>query len=303
MTEHTEEVAASSPPEPSAPPVSDSEELSEEKVGKEDEIVVEEVAAAEEENADIDAIEVEEGKKHGESPKVTVHTRNVPAVTREPCGCCGSRCCELTLDIVAVVCLFLMSIFLICGTSFFHPSTYYDRPAEPYAFFVIAAMLFLTKASIEVYKRKGNGLMDIIFSSLGIGAGFFWFIASIFAFQKTMNPKAFGGIWIIGALFNLTLITFDIVMAFRSPTKYLFHAIAMALEWLANLMFMVGAASLLSVANSADSSVCDVENYAGLFISGAAMYFIYAVFFTLKLFLKGITFSVQFARAVPDSEE
>mmetsp|Transcript_2831 Transcript_2831/g.4283 ORF Transcript_2831/g.4283 Transcript_2831/m.4283 type:complete len:291 (-) Transcript_2831:284-1156(-) len=290
MTEHTEIVV------PSAPPAPDNEETKQE----DEEIVVEEkiVAAANEENTDHAAIEVEEGKKQGEPPKVTVHTsKPTPSLTREKKPCGTSTCCMLAFDIIAVVSLFLMSIFFICGAAALQPG------GEPVGFFVVASLLFLTKASIEVHKRKFNGVLDIAFSSLGIGAGFFWFVASFFV-KPSLESGPFGGLWIVGTMFNLTLITFDIVMVYRSPANYLFHAIALALEWLANLMFMAGAAKLLSSYESPFyASYCDYKDYAGLIISGAIMYFLYAIFYTLKLFLKGVTFTVQVSRSVPGSEE
>ena len=158
-----------------------------------------------------------------------------------------NKCCLLALDIVSTSCLYIMSIFFVVGSAFTHPNTYSkNRPSEPFVFMTLGVLALLTTASIDVYKNRTKGVLAIVMSSLVIVCGFVWFIGSIFLYEKTMNIQTWGILWIVGCLFNLTSITYGIVIVFiKSGPKSLFQTISLGLSWLANLLLLAGAAHII----------------------------------------------------------
>ena len=204
--------------------------------------------------------------------------------------------CALALDIVVCVCLYIMSIFFLCGAIFFHPGITDDNnlPAEPYTFWLMGVLCYVTMASIEVTQSvPKKKVITIVNKSVALLGGVFWFVGSIFLFSSTYDIRTWAALWLIGVLMLLYVITFDLVTLFvKTSPKPLFQVISLAMAWLANFIFFAGSAHVLFLAdNGADK--CNVTNVAGLFMSGALLYLIHAVFFTLAKFKGNITFSIQ----------
>ena len=212
------------------------------------------------------------------------------------CGeCSDSSNCNFALDIVAIVCIFLMSIFFLCGATFVHPGTYFSdsRPDDPFAFILVGTLFYIAFCSIDVVKRKSKGLLEIVAASVSILGGVMWFIASIFLLDGVSQPVVWGGIWITGCLINLYVYIYDLVIYFRGETKPLFLGIALFLGCLVNLMFMGGAGSLIEIYNSYNVYTIDFANTAGALISGSIMYLIYSAFFTLSIFKKNVLVTIH----------
>lgn len=206
-----------------------------------------------------------------------------------------NECCSLALDIVSTSCLYVMSIFFMVGSAFTHPKTYpQNRPSEPFVFMTLGTISFLTTASIEVYKNRKEDVVAIVMSSLVLVCGVFWFIGSIFLHDDNiMKTQAWGTLWIVGCLFNLTSITYGIVMVFiKSGQKPLFKIVSLGLSWLANLLVLVGAAHILVEVKNL--SICGISNAAGILISGAVVYLIHSIFHTLALFRETVTFTIKY---------
>jgi hypothetical protein len=199
------------------------------------------------------------------------------------------------LDITSIICLFLMSISFICGASFVHP---YSQTAlgEPFSFWLIGTIFYIIVGGLDIVKRKSKGVLEVVASWIGLLGGIVWCVGSIFLLNATANLTLWGGLWIAGSLLNLYVVTYDIVMLFKNPVKYLFRAIALALAWLANLLFLSGATHLVVLA-SGGAFICDIVNASGILISGAVMLFIHSVFQTLPLFMDNFTFSIVLARS------
>ncbi len=210
------------------------------------------------------------------------------------------NCCALALDIISIVCMSLFSIFFICGASFFHPDTLIDadgyykmnRPDEPSAFVTVAALLFIASLRIEVYKRKSDSVWHIIMTSLCIFGGFLWFVA-------VDEAEAFLGLWITGTFFTLAFYTFDGVMIFvKSGPKPLFKTTSVLFAWAANLLLLNGGAKYAAVTNAIKSGnitfvelLDDLEDIAGLFISGGVFYIFFTICYGLSLFESNVKFT------------
>jgi len=201
------------------------------------------------------------------------------------------------IDIASIVCLFVMSIFFICGSSFVDDGD--SGLDEPLAFFLVGALVYMAVASLDIVKRKSKGVLEIVGGSIGLLGGLFWFIGSIFLFRSTLDLKAWGGLWICGSLCNLYVITYDLVMLLRSQTKSLFRAIALALAWLANLFFVGGAGHLIALSDRYYVVNCDVKNAAGVLVSGSVMYCIHSIFQILALCMDNVIFSIKVSRSAP----
>lgn len=214
------------------------------------------------------------------------------------------NCCALALDIISIVCMSLFSIFFICGASFFHPDTLIDadgyykmnRPDEPSAFVTVAALLFIASLSIEVYKRKSDGVWHIIMTSLCIFGGFLWFVGSIMLFTSVGEAEAFSGLWITGTLFTLAFYIFDGVMIFvKSGPKPLFKTASVLFAWVANLLLLSGGAKYAAVTNAENITyklLGDLEDIAGLFISGGVFYIFFTICYGISLFKPNVKFTI-----------
>lgn len=256
-------------------------------------------------------------KTSGNDAEVEVEVKNGNPEVAKKKNCCAlekKNCCALALDISIIVCLFLMSILFICGTAFLHTNNLVNSPDDPGGFIIVGSMLYIAVASMNIVKRKSKGIFQIVNGSIAILAGLLWFVGSIFLLNDVMNRKAWGGLWIVGSLLNLYVVTCDLVKLFMNQRKPLFRAIALALAWLANLLFLGGASHLISfvldLENVAvlfdgyyyntytpDANVCDEDSSAGILISGAVMFFLHSIFELLALILKDFIFSVS--RAAP----
>jgi hypothetical protein len=214
-------------------------------------------------------------------------------------------CCALALDIISLVCISIFTIFFICGASFFHPDTIIDaygylkagRPDEPFAFITVAILFFVASLSIEVYKRKSDGVWHIVMTSLCIFGGFLWFVASIMLFTSVAKDEAFSGLWITGTLFILAFYTFDAVMIFiKSGPKPLFKTASVLCAWVANILFLSGGAKYAAVTNAVNSgnaiTLGDMEDFAGLFISGGVFYIFFTIWYGISLFKPNIKFTM-----------
>ena len=248
----------------------------------------------EEENAT--DIQAEAVKPSDKDVKVEVEVKHGNPEVAKNNNCCApeKKCCALALDISIVVCLFLMSIFFICGMAFLHPNSYYNSPDDPGGFILFGSMLYIAVVSMDVVKRKSKGIFQIVNGCIAILAGLLWFVGSVFLLRDVANSKAWAGIWIVGSLLNLYVVTCDLVKLFMNQRKPLFRAIALALAWLANLLFLGGASHLLSYINNAETaSFCDVYSSTGILISAAVMFFLHSIFELLALLLKDFVFSVS----------
>ncbi len=205
-----------------------------------------------------------------------------------------NRCCSLALDIVGTTCLYVMSIFFICGSAFIHPSSYLDpnRPKEPLVFWTLGVLAYLTTASIDIFKRKEEGALEITMASIALGGGVFWLIGTIFLYNKTNNLNVWCILWLLGSLLNLASITYEIVMLFMTSAslKPLFRTISLALSWVANILLLAGVAHLLNESKSL--SICELSNAAGVLISAAIIYLIHSIFHTLAIFKAKVLFSI-----------
>jgi len=209
------------------------------------------------------AVEVEEGEGKG-AEKITIKDEEEdkkPAASspkkkkegkkkkkeKEKTPCCS---CILVLNIVNIACLFLASLFYLCGSIFFHPDTiakWQDLPDEPYAFFIVGSLLYTTFTIIELLKKRGHGIVQLIASILNLVGALLWFVSSCFVFSDTFDYLAFGGCWLTGSLLNLTAVTMYITALFMKGSKPFFEICSLATAWIGNLMFLAGAAMLISV--------------------------------------------------------
>jgi hypothetical protein len=205
------------------------------------------------------------------------------------------NCCALALDIISLVCMSMFTIFFICGASFFHPDTLIDAngdvktsyPDEPSVFITVAVLFFIASLSIEVYKRKSDGVWHIVMTSLCIFGGFLWFVASLMGLTSVNNLAAFSGLWITGTLFTLAFYTFDAVMIFiKSGPKPLFKTASVLFAWVANILFLGGGAMDASISNAnwIGITFADLEDMAGLYISGGVFYIFFTICYGLSLF-------------------
>ena len=134
--------------------------------------------------------------------------------------------CGLILDISAIVCLFLMSIFFVCGTVFFHPGTFpfyssSSRPNEPCVLILMGYLFYIAFSCVDVVRRKSKGLLEIVAASNSILSGILRFIASIFLFSSIGIINVWEGFWIFGCIINLCLFTFDLIIFFPK-SNYVF---------------------------------------------------------------------------------
>mmetsp|Transcript_23049 Transcript_23049/g.34318 ORF Transcript_23049/g.34318 Transcript_23049/m.34318 type:complete len:249 (-) Transcript_23049:122-868(-) len=225
---------------------------------------------------------------------------SMPAPAVKEGGGMERTCCSLTLDIIGLVFLYIMGIFFLIGGLIAHPLRLYylqQKLDEPYVFFFLAAVCYLTTTIIDVVQRRHKGPLEISMGSIAIGGGLMWFISSIFLFRRIQKVRVYGGMFIVGCVLNLVTITFDMCMVFLKHTnKPFFRAIALKLAWIANILLIGGAVAYLRGYDSDVQAYCSYEGSSHVLASGAAIYIIHAVFHTLSIFLGGITFTVSRSR-------
>ncbi len=182
------------------------------------------------------------------------------------------NCCGLALDIISSVFLFLMSIFFIAAP-FSHP-----------VLFTVGTVCYMVSLSIEIYKRRSKGAKEIVMTSFGLVGAFLWFIA--FFIRISIGHIA---TFIVGSLFLLTFITYDLIMVRvrQGGGVSVFTVIAQSLAWVATLLFLCGTGSLLGFwVNYFSFDINDVYTYFNLLISGGVFYLLHAIFYTVGLFTK-----------------
>ncbi len=97
----------------------------------------------------------------------------------------------------------------------------------------------------------------------------------------------------------MSVITYDIIILIKSPTKPLFEAIALMMSWLANLFFVGGAGHFIALLDYNYLTYCDIGNAANVLIAGSAMYLIHCTFVVLAIFMDNIIFSIHVSRSAP----
>ena len=245
------------------------------------------------------SIEVEEntGKlgKKGKSTKIRI--KEGDTVEEEHVADSSAKL-AFVLDIAGSALLFVMSIFFICGTAMTHPAQAVKiKLREPSTFLLLGSVCYIGNATIQVYRRRKKGSHEFAACSSGVLAGFLWFTGSIFMFTATYDPSTFGGLWIAGSMFNLVFISYDtFAMLKKEGAKSLFLAISLALSWLANFMFLVGASLVVNTASGV-AGYCENVQYSNTLISGAILYFLHSGFFPLSLFYENYTFTVHISSA------
>lgn len=263
----------------------------------------------------VDEEEVEEQKEKQEQKARKTEESNIPSSktagsrttntamneNRET----NDKCCSLTVDISSTVCIFIASIFFLVGSVFIMPQVGVYGITSKISYWTLGALFYLGYASIEVYKHKSKGVLAIVMSSLGLLAGVFWFIASVFLFRgRVYRPMPFAVLWFLGSLCNFGVITFYIVKLFlKSGPKPLFLTFALTLSWIANLLYFAGSAHLMAGLNKDNFQQCEdytmLGDIGGMMLSGSVVYLIHSIFYTLALFLGGISFKVEFSNSSP----
>ncbi len=217
-----------------------------------------------------------EEKKDLESQGLTSDEKQAVKETKKK-----RNCCELALDIIGCICVFLFSIFFMAASSYFHPGTWTNYFGRVDALFMMGTLAYITSLSIEITKRRSKGILEIVMTSIGVLGAFIWFVASFIS-----DTKRFATTFIIGCLFVITFITYDLVMVIvrRGGGMSVFTLVSLSLAWLANILFMSGAGCIVAFFNSMSPTIQDVYTYAGLFISGSVFYFLHAIFYTVGVF-------------------
>ena len=192
--------------------------------------------------------------------------------------------------------MYMVAMVLLTWLGFRFAAAIAADPTTPMMGKITATVFYIIVGGLDIVKRKSKGVLEVVASWIGLLGGIVWCVGSIFLLNATANLTLWGGLWIAGSLLNLYVVTYDIVMLFKNPVKYLFRAIALALAWLANLLFLSGATHLVVLA-SGGAFICDIVNASGILISGAVMLFIHSVFQTLPLFMDNFTFSIVLARS------
>ncbi len=204
-------------------------------------------------------------------------------LTRDEKKTVKRNCCELTLDIISCICVFLMSLFFMAASSYFHPGTWNNYFGRTDALFMMGALAYITSLSIEITKRRSKGVLEIVMTSLGVLGAFIWFVGSFMS-----DLKRFAATFIVGSLFVLTFITYDLVMVIirRGGGMSVFTLVALSLAWLANILLISAAGSIVAFFSSMSPTIQDIYTYAGLFISASVFYFLHAIFYTVGVFVK-----------------
>jgi len=258
-----------------------------------------EVETVEESAADAEnpqEIEVE-GNTQGDHTKISIKDGDTDQ--EENISADSGEAIALLLDIVQPALIFVMSILFICGTALNQPRSI-GRIRNPYAFLLVGALCYIGSTGLQMRKRKSKGPAEFVACSTGILAGFFWFIASIFTFETTLNESVFGALWVIGSILNLFFITYDIVMVIKKEGgKPLFITISLFLSFLANFMFMVGA-SLVVANDTTTSSSCEADHIMNSLLSGAVMYFLSSGFLPFAHYFDNYTFTVQISSSAEE---
>ena len=199
------------------------------------------------------------------------------------------------IDIISITCSFVTAASFIFGATFVHPfgGTWLD---DPFMFWLIGALFYTATGAIDVSKRKHEEILEKSLSWIGLFGGILWSVGSIFLLNSAANMTAWAALWILGSLLNLFIVTHDIVLLFRSPAMLIYEAIALVMAWLANILFLSGAAHLI-VLSKRGAFTCDIINAAGVLISGGIMFFIHSTFRALPLLVENIVISIQVHRS------
>jgi hypothetical protein len=198
------------------------------------------------------------------------------------------------IDFISVTCSFVTAASFIFGATFVHPfgGTWLD---DPFMFWLIGALFYTVTRAIDVSKRTHEDILEKALSCVGLFGSILWCVGSIFLLNSAANMTAWAALWISGSLLNLFIVTHDIVLLFRSPVTHVYEALALAMAWLANILFLSGAAHLI-VLSKRGAFTCDIINAAGVLISGGIMFFIHSTFRALPLLVENIVISIQIYR-------
>jgi len=224
-------------------------------------------------------------------------TKETTAATSSKKGGGSENCCScsLAMDIISTSLLYVMSLFFIVGGFTTHPRTYEDpeQLKEPYVFYFLGVVCYLTVAILDVVKRRSMGVLEISMTSIAILGGTLWVVSSILLFSKIFKFRSACYLWILGSICNLASITYDIVMIFvrSSGPKPFFRAVALKLSWLSNLLFIIGFVNI--VKEYTTMTYCELAGGVNILAAGGFIYLFHSVFHTLSIFCKGVKFEIS----------
>lgn len=197
----------------------------------------------------------------------------------------------IRLKILYIVCTFAMSIFFITGTSYLTLSTV--NIEEPYSFFLIGTLFYITMCIVDLFLRKATGkVMELVAAIVNLVGSCFWFIGSCFLFSKTLDLQVWSGLWIVGSCCNLYSFIYDTVIVAQKfkTTKPLFKILTLCMGMMANVFFLGAASGLLSRDNGG-GNVCTNFNSLRVLVAGSVMYLCYGVFKILEWQFEHVHFS------------
>ena len=197
-----------------------------------------------------------------------------------------------TLDMVGTVTLLSTAIAFVLATILFHPIVVENLSTdagieEPYFFWMAASVFNLMFASINVIRRRNNGLVEIVMSSIGLIGGILWLGASIFLFRFAGETRnTFCILFFIGCILNLLTIAYDMTMLFKSGTNLVFVWLTLLSAFAANVIFAIGMVDLMLNLGK-DPLPSDHHNSYLILILGSVMYFLLALFYSIAIVRKG----------------
>ena len=229
------------------------------------------------------------------------NSSSVPRSAGFSCGTTSDSCKPIHLKILYIVCTFAMSIFFITGASYLTLSTV--NIEEPYSFFLIGALFYMTMCILDLFLRKATGkVMELVAAIVNLVGSCFWFIGSCFLFSKTLDLQVWCGLWIVGSCCNLYSFIYDTVIVAQKfkTTKPLFKILTLCMGLMANLFFLGATSGLLSRDNGG-GNVCTNFNSTRVLVAGSVMYLFYGVFKILEWKFEHVHFS--FTIVMIDREE
>lgn len=206
-------------------------------------------------------------------------------------------CSALGLDIANLSFTIFMAISFLSGSCLMISNSYYLEETNLLFFWLVGALCYLGSGCIDIAKRKSKGaLFETILGMIGLLAGIFWFIGSIFLFRNMFNTYLFGGFFGAGSALNLYVITQDLITLFKSNhSKSVFRILSLCMAWLANLLYVGGVWNLAIVVNH--WYCCSgAEGATGTLIAGSIIYFISGIFQILALSMNDYVISIKVGR-------
>jgi len=207
-------------------------------------------------------------------------------------------CGALGLDIANLSFTIFMAISFLSGSCLMISDSYYLEETNLLFFWLVGALCYLGSTSIDIAKRKSKGvLFETILGLIGLLAGIFWFVGSIFLFRNMFNTYLFGGFFGVGSALNLYVITQDLITLFKShQSKSVFRILSLCMAWIANLLYVGGVWNLAIVVNH--WYCCSgAEGATGTLIAGSVIYFISGIFQILALSMNDYVISIKVGRS------